>query len=248
MPKRQTQSKASIAKELKLPRRDPKPTAPASAGSQKADAAKASTAKAEPAAAEPSAEDIKVAKERLFANPKRPNVFQRGGEEQILNQDATLTASDTFKSYFTQVYGLKRSDVRLKPLRKGAKVIAGTILGRIGTTDPKMSPHVMFELRPAGRGAPRIDPKPILDGWKLLESTAIYRAAGKNPFFGPDAKNPTIGQVLLMSKEALQRRVLTNPRIDIYECGRRDIRAGDHRPPRRSRRSSSSPPAASSRR
>ena len=48
---------------------------------------------------------------------------------------------------------------------------------------------MLFEIRPAGRGAPRIDPKPILDGWKLLESTAIYRAAGKNPFFGPDAED-----------------------------------------------------------
>jgi hypothetical protein len=73
---------------------------------------------------------------------------------------------------------------------------------------------------------PRIDPKPILDGWKLLESTAIYRAAGKNPFFGRDAANPSIGQIMLMSKEALVRRVVSNPRIDIYECGRRDVRAG----------------------
>ena len=91
---------------------------------------------------------------------------------------------------------------------------------------------MLFEIRPAGQGAPRIDPKPILDGWKLLESTAIYRAAGKNPFFGPDAKNPSIGQILLMSKEALQRRVLTDPRVEIYDCGRRDIRAGIDRPPR----------------
>jgi hypothetical protein len=85
---------------------------------------------------------------------------------------------------------------------------------------------VHFEVRPGGKDAPRIDPKPILDGWKLLETTAIYRAAGKNPFFGPDAKNPTVGQVLLMSKEALQRRVVSNPRIDVYGCGERDIRAG----------------------
>ena len=89
-----------------------------------------------------------------------------------------------------------------------------------------MAPHMLFEIRPAGRGAPRIDPKPILDGWKLLESTAIYRAAGKNPFWGPDAKNPSIGQILLMSKEALQHRVLTDPAIDIYACGRRDIQSG----------------------
>ncbi len=114
----------------------------------------------------------------------------------------------------------------LKPLKRGSKVIAGTILGRIGRTSPKLAPHVLFEIRPAGRGAPRIDPKPILDGWKLLESTAIYRAAGKNPFFGADAKDPTVGQVLLMSKEALQRRVLEDPRISVYDCGRRDIASG----------------------
>src|SRR4029450_5525051 len=69
-------------------------------------------------------------------------------------------------------------------------------------------------------------PKPTLDGWKLLESTAIYRAAGRNPFFGPNAKNPSIGQILLMSKEALQRRVLADPNVDVYDCGGRDIRAG----------------------
>ena len=71
-------------------------------------------------------------------------------------------------------------------MRKGARVVAGTILGRVGkvTEGPgsKLAPHLNFSIRPAGRGAPRIDPKPILDGWKLLEATAIYRAAGKNPF------------------------------------------------------------------
>src|SRR3954467_7629953 len=132
----------------------------------------------------------------------------------------------TFKSYFTQLFGLKRDEVYLKRMKPGSKVIAGTILGRIGRTGSAKAPHVTFEIRPAGRGAPRIDPKPILDGWKLLESTAIYRAAGRNPFYGPDADTPTVGQVLLMSKEALQRRVLTDPRIDVYGCGRDDIRAG----------------------
>ena len=144
----------------------------------------------------------------------------------------TSAGSTTFNSYFTELYGLKRKDVVLRRLKPGSKVIAGTILGRIGTDGTKTAPHTLFEIRPAGRDAPRIDPKPILDGWKLLESTAIYRAAGKNPFFGPDADNPSIGQILLMSKEALQRRVLTNASIEIYECGRRDMRAGGDRPPR----------------
>src|SRR5205085_7079390 len=107
----------------------------------------------------------------------------------------------------------------------GRRVIAGTILGRVGRTSKTVSPHVHFEIRPAGRGAPRIDPKPILDGWKLLESTALYRAQNRNALLDPTA-SATIGQILLMSKEALAQRVLANPRIEVYACGRRDIAAG----------------------
>ncbi len=137
-----------------------------------------------------------------------------------------MAGYSTFEAYFKQVLGLKGSDVVLRRLAPGAQVIAGTILGRIDKVDPKVAPHVHFTIRPAGKGSPAIDPKPILDGWKLLESTAIYRAAGKNPFFGANAKDPTIGQVLLMSKEALAQRVLTDPRVSIYSCGQRDIKAG----------------------
>ena len=107
-------------------------------------------------------------------------------------------------------------------LEVGSKVIAGTVLGRIGRGDDGIDPHVNFSIRPAGRGAPRIDPKPILDGWKLLEATAIYRAKGKNPFA---AKLSGAG-ILLLSKEALQRRVLADKHLDVYECGRTDIATG----------------------
>jgi murein DD-endopeptidase MepM/ murein hydrolase activator NlpD len=201
---------------------DPKPTAPASAGAQ----APATPAKAgAPSPAVAAAVAPTVAKERLFANPYRPRAYKSGGEDQLFHSGAAIPGFSTFKSYFTEIYGLQRDDVELHELKVGSKVIAGTILGRIGKTDDTAT-HVLFEVRPAGRGAPRVDPKPILDGWKLLESTAIYRAAGKNPFFGPDAKNPSIGQVLLMSKETLQRRVLNSPNIGIYACGRRDIEAG----------------------
>jgi hypothetical protein len=115
--------------------------------------------------------------------------------------------------------------VRVVPLARGAHVIAGTILGRLGVTHRGIAAHVRFQIRPAGRGAPLIDPKPILDGWKLLESTSVYRAAGRNPF-GADGEDPSVGQILLLGKEALQRRVLEDPDIDIYACGRQDIRAG----------------------
>jgi murein DD-endopeptidase MepM/ murein hydrolase activator NlpD len=224
VPRPRTVSRRDVAEELDLPARDPRPTVPATAGSQ-------APAPDEPAPDEPArpdaAADAEAAsqKERLFANPQRPAAFRAGGEEQLLERGAAL-GSKSFRDYFTQLYGLRRSDVALKPLEVGSRVIAGTILGRLGRTSESVDPHLLFEVRPAGRGAPRIDPKPILDGWKLLESTAIYRAAGKNPFFGPDAKNPSIGQILMMSKEALQRRVLEDARIELYECGRRDVRAG----------------------
>jgi transglycosylase-like protein with SLT domain/peptidase M23-like protein len=224
VPKEKSVSQAQVDKELHLPKSDPKPTAPASAGRQVTPSAKAAAPKAK-ATANPDATSPQLRKERVFANPGRPAAYAAGGEEQLLNSG--LSSSETFKSYFTGIYGLKRSDVELHKLKPGSKVIAGTILGRIGRTEQKMAPHMLFEVRPAGRGAPRVDPKPILDGWKLLESTAIYRAAGKNPFWGPDAKNPSIGQILLMSKEALQHRVLTDSRVDIYDCGRRDIKAGE---------------------
>jgi Transglycosylase SLT domain/Peptidase family M23 len=228
VPKPKTVTRAAIDKELKLPHSDPKPTQAASAGTQprsKAVAAHkpAATGTGGRVRVSATSPKVAVAKERLFANPKRPQAFKNGGQEQILNSGASFTS---YKNYFTEVFGLNRNDVTLKPLKKGSKVIAGTILGHIGRTSPTLAPHVLFEIRPAGRGAPRIDPKPILDGWKLLESTAIYRAAGKNPFFGSDAKDATVGQILLMSKEALQRRVLADPRVDVYECGRRDIASG----------------------
>jgi hypothetical protein len=228
VPKERNVTAAQVTRELRLPKRDPQPTEPASAGTQAQPAAKALSVTAPRTAPAPKvrAAAPRFAKERLFANPSRPAAFSAGGEEQLLDAGAAVPESTTFNSYFTEVFGLKRNDVVLKRLKVGSRVIAGTILGRIGKTDQTIAPHLRFEIRPAGKGAPRIDPKPILDGWKLLETTAIYRSAGKNPFFGPDAKNPSIGQVLLMSKEALERRLLADPKVDIYDCGRRDIRAG----------------------
>jgi hypothetical protein len=142
-----------------------------------------------------------------------------------LGTGAPVAGYATYDDYISKVLGLRRSEVVLKALKPGARVLAGTILGRVDRTDAHGAPHVTFSIRPAGRGAPQIDPKPILDGWKLLEATAIYRASGKNPFWGRDAKNPSIGQILLMSKTQLEQRVLNDPRVEIYDCGRRDIQS-----------------------
>ena len=234
-PKPQKVTQREIREELQLPARDAAPTQPASATKRPARRAPSRSAarKAAPAIKRQVPRERanrrtvgKAAKERLFAHPRRPRAAAAGGAQQEFERTGRIDGVSTFKGYFSRVFGLDRTDVRLKPLKKGSTVVAGTILGRIGRTSRIAAPHLLFEIRPAGRGAPRIDPKPILDGWQLLESTAIYRAAGKNPFFGSDADAPSIGQILLMSKEALSERVLNNPRIEIYGCGRRDIQTG----------------------
>ncbi len=220
-PKPRKTTKAKIAKELELPTADAKPTEAASNTVAKATSPKREITPAPKKVRTPANDVLPAAapaKQRLFAHPSRPNSKAAGGAAQL--------GDDDYQPADSAPIGLDAKDFVKKPLRKGSRVVAGTILGRIGKTDPLVAPHVLFELRPAGRGAPRVDPKPILDGWKLLESTAIYRAKGKNPFFGDDAEKPTLGQIMLMSKDALQRHVLRNPKIDVYECGRHDISTG----------------------
>jgi hypothetical protein len=200
------------------PGKDPAPTSAASAGTQRsADA---------PAA--PAPEAATDGKQRVFANPGRPGAQEHGGAEQLANAQL---ADGGYSSYLSALHGLSAKDVTLKRLKKGSRVLAGTVLGRLGNTpqntnakgEATTSPFLRFEVRPVGKGAPRIDPKPVLDGWKLLESTAVYRAKGSNAFFG---ENASAGQVLLMSKEQLVQRVLANKDLDIYGAGRQDIERG----------------------
>jgi hypothetical protein len=164
-----------------------------------------------------------LVKERLFANPSRSGSYAAGGDLQLHNATQQISS---FQNYFSDALHLGRNQYSLKRLRAGSIVVAGTILGRIGGPSQNLSSHLYFTIQPAGKNAPDIDPKPVLDGWKLLEATAVYRAAGVDPFFGPGAKNPSVGQVLLMSKEQLTERVLQDPHVQIYNCGRRDIAAG----------------------
>ncbi len=198
---------------------DSRPGSAASAGAN--DSEPDAKPAAEPKVAAPvNTEEIR---ERLFALPERPSNVETAGVSGQLNSllGERVPGYETFKSYFSSAFKFDAETMELRDLRVGSKVTGGTVLGRIGDVGAG-APHVHFGIQPAGRGAPRIDPKPILDGWKLLETTAIYRAAGKDPF-GSEA---TIGQILLMSKEVLAQRVLADPRIEIYSCGRTDIESG----------------------
>ncbi len=220
-PKPRAVDEKAVRRELKLPQADAAPDTPASQTTKSESSARKEAKTRKPAKTRRTAQgEVTPTKERLFANPERPNAAAAGGEQQ------EYVRSEDFGAYLNRVFGLDRTDIDMKPLKRGARVTAGTVLGRIGKVSERRAPHLLFEIRPAGRGAPRIDPKPILDGWKLLESTAIYRAANRNPFHGKDAETLSIGQILLMSKDALSERVLANPNVQIYDCGRQDIRSG----------------------
>jgi hypothetical protein len=143
---------------------------------------------------------------RLRALPGRDGEAESEGEAPVAKEKA---AADAVASG------------REGTLKVGSRVIAGTVIGRVGAGEAGVEPHINFSIRPTGKGAPEIDPKPILDGWKLLEATAIYRAKGKNPFSRLSGAG-----VLLLSKEALQRRVLADKGLSIYQCGREDIAGG----------------------
>jgi hypothetical protein len=214
---------AQVAAELKLPRADRAPSAPATAGARGRGGTRAPAASSGVAAAA-APQRVRVAKERLFANPARPKAQDAGGAQQIVESGGKVAGITTVRR-LSGVFGIGRKDVQIRPSRwlEGC----GGHHPRPDRTERRTHrPSRPVRDPPRGPRRPRIDPKPILDGWKLLESTAIYRARGRNPFVGRDAATASIGQIMLMSKEVLAQRVAANPRIELYECGRRDVLAG----------------------
>ncbi len=114
----------------------------------------------------------------------------------------------------TRVFKAGSDKVYLHPLHVGAHVIAGTVLGHLGAG---VEPHVVFQIRPAGIGAPLIDPKPILDSWVKLQSSSVLKAKGRDPFAKISA---TPGQTLLESKTQLEQQLPRDHDIHLASCER----------------------------
>jgi hypothetical protein len=165
---------------------------------------------------------------------RRIEILARPGAPVIAVNDGRVVASgkgarrgrfvrlhDVFGNTFTYAH-LGRAGI----VAAGTRVRAGSVLARLGRTPGATASHLLFEIRPAGVGAPRIDPEPILDGWRLLQATALHRAERSNPFLRAGAGRPTIGQALLMSKQELARRVVADADVTLYDCGRSDVLAG----------------------
>ncbi|HEY2217225.1 MAG TPA: lytic murein transglycosylase [Solirubrobacteraceae bacterium] len=140
-------------------------------------------------------------KVRLFAHPGNP--------------DALVSAAAKRRRSRTNTAGSQL------PLRAGSIVSKGTVLGRVRTPPNAHDGHLRFAVRPGGDQG-TIDPRPILQNWSQLD-VALHPqgASGDNDLLGATASG-----VFLMSKPELERAVLSDPGIDIYQCGRQDIASG----------------------
>ncbi len=112
------------------------------------------------------------------------------------------------------------------PLRAGAVVPSGTVLGKVMVSSGGQSGHLRFAIRPAGDNA-YIDPGPVLSNWAELQKALHPQGArAQNALLGA-----TAGDVFLLSRQQLERTVLSDPGITITGCARGDVASGavDHR-------------------
>jgi soluble lytic murein transglycosylase-like protein len=190
---------------------DAKPKQPATAGhhppvtlkvkrpaAKAAGAGGAGSASGSSAAGEPQVP--RTGKVRLFAHPGNP--------------DALASAAKRKHSSASRAGNML-------PLRAGSIVSKGTVLGRVRTPTGAQAGHLRFAIRPGGDQS-TVDPRPILHNWSQL-SAALHPqgAPGEADLLGATASG-----VFLMSKAELERTVLSDPGIGIYECGRQDIASG----------------------
>jgi soluble lytic murein transglycosylase-like protein len=198
---------------------EPAPDQPASAGRQlpltlrvktpaKPDPSEVAAANG-PQEANPSGAEATPAaagKVRLFAHPGNPDALAAARVARESSSRAGLHAG-----------GVDRP----LPLRSGAVVAQGTVLGHVRVPLGAKDGHLRFAIRPAGD--PRtIDPQAILENWMQLD-TALHPQGAKG---NPSLLGATASAVFLLSKSALEREILSDPGIAMSACSRHEVAAG----------------------
>jgi hypothetical protein len=145
-------------------------------------------------------------------------VLEAPGSRAAGGSGAALASASPAAAGATRSFRAGSEEVYLHPLRVGAQVIAGTVLGHVAAS---ADPHMVFQLSPAG--APAIDPKPILDGWVKLQSSAVIKAKGRDPFAHIAA---TPGQALLESKTQLDQQLPRDSGVRMAQCERHLVAEG----------------------
>jgi hypothetical protein len=148
-------------------------------------------------------------------------LYSRAGALVVAVNDARVVevrrqgrrwSSVTLRDAYGNAYIYRHIRRLARTVRSARRVAGGAVVGRLGTG---AGAYLHFEIRPAG--GPRIDPKPILAGWRLLGSSALHH---------PVIAAPSAGNLFTLSNEQLMQRVLQDTRIGIYACGIADIRSG----------------------
>jgi hypothetical protein len=151
-----------------------------------------------------SAEDVPAGmnRQRLFARPGNP--------------DAKAAAAAVSARRAARAKAAQRL-----PLRKGAVVPSGTVLGKVATSPGGHAGHLRFAIRPAGDNA-YIDAGPVLANWAQLQKALHPQGArATNALLGATASD-----VFLLSRAELERTVLSDPGITINGCARQDVASG----------------------
>ena len=176
----------------------------------------------------------------IYSEPGAPVIAVQDGRVERLGESSDLgryvVLSDAYGNTYTYgqlgqlatlypvLEGRKRFS--LHPLHDGVQVIAGTVLGHLAADSGEAAqPHMLFQIKPAGAGAPLIDPKPVLDGWVKLQDSAAIRAKSGQAETARTAL-PTPGQALLESKARLERQIAREHDIALPACERRLIADG----------------------
>jgi hypothetical protein len=216
----------------------PSPTAPASAGAQRAGSApnkaafltqrRATRRHSAAAAQAPLVVTINLRSTPSAATLFTPLAVLERAAAPPPHKARRVHRAALMAKYFTGAFGLRASQLELTPMRVGSHVLAGTILGRLAHVHGKRKPHLLFELRPAGSSQPLIDPRPFLDSWSQLETLELHRNSfGATPYFGPNLHARNVGGVLLTSQVDIERIVLGDRRVTLSACERTAIAQGN---------------------
>ena len=170
------------------------------------------------------------ARERLFALPERPrNVDERQPLRPARRaaRRAACPAYETFKSYFS---GVLKFDARHDGPGAARRGLEGR---RRHRARPRSARPTSSRRTSTSRSA---RPAAARRRSTRSRSSTAGSCSSRPRSTAPPARTRSpsrrdVGQILLMSKAQLERRVLADPRLEIYACGREDIADRPDRPP-----------------
>jgi hypothetical protein len=190
--------------------RGPAPKQPASAGTQPLTLQVKTPAAPNPAGAG----QVSLSSNQQEVAPAgmdRPRLYAHPGNEDAR---AALVAAAARKKRISKA-GLAQ------PLRPGAVVATGTVLGRVSVPPGARDGHLRFAVRPAG-DTETVNPAPVLANWAQLQKALHPEGAqATNALFGATASD-----VFLLSKAQLERAVLSDPGVAMGACARYEVAAG----------------------